>query len=136
MSISEPLRLLNIYTVDHTLIWTPAVGSVTGEEAKGISNHIKQMIATEAIDTVLVDNRAIRGSWAPEIDYIWIDLMRFMPIHIKKAATLCQDVVGKLQINYLSSQAGTTETVRAFTVTELMEMKQFLGTSTLPLTLD
>lgn len=136
MSTSEFISPLNIYTIERTLIWTPVVGNVTGEEAKGIANQIKQLITNEHIDTVLVDNRAIKGSWSPEVDYIWVDLMRFMPIHVKKTATLCQDVVGKLQLNYLSSQAGTTESVRAFTVTEIVEMKKFLGTTTLPLSLD
>lgn len=117
---------------DHTLYWTPESGKVNSFEAKNVSNQIKQLITDQEIERVVVDNRAIRGAWSAEVDSIWIDLMRFMPIHVKKTATLCHDVIGKIQLNYLSSQAGTIDTVKAFTPAEIKEMKQFLGLEHLP----
>lgn len=127
--IPEGLKLEH---VNRTLYWTTESLNVNRFDAKAVSNQIKELISTEEIDRVVVDNRAIQGAWSPEVDSIWIDLMRFMPVHVKKTATLCHDVIGKIQLNYLSSQAGTTETVKAFTPAELKEMKQFLGLEQLP----
>lgn len=118
---------------DRTLIWTTANGLSNSRDAKEISNHIKQIITSDGIDQVVVDNRSVVGAWSPEVDAIWIDLMRFMPIHVKRTATLCNDVIGKIQLNYLSSQAGTMASVRAFTPNELSEMQKFLGLDQLPL---
>ena len=121
--IPEGLKLEH---ANHTLYWTTESLNVSMFDAKAVSNKIKELISTEEIDRVVVDNRAVQGAWSPEVDSIWIDLMRFMPVHVKKTATLCHDVIGKIQLNYLSSQAGTTDTVKAFTPSELKEMKQFL----------
>lgn len=118
---------------DRTLIWTTADGLSSSRDAKEISNHIKQIITSDEIDQVVVDNRSVVRAWSPEVDAIWIDLMRFMPIHVKRTATLCNDVIGKIQLNYLSSQAGTIATVRAFTPNELTEMQKFLGLDQLPI---
>lgn len=123
---------LKLEQMNHTLYWTTENNNVNSFEAKAVSSHIKQLITEQEIDRVIVDNRAITGAWSAEVDAIWIDLMRFMPIHVKKTATLCHDVIGKIQLNYLSSQAGTIETVKAFTPAELKEMKQFLGVEHLP----
>lgn len=124
---------LNLMQQDHTLIWRTANALSNSFEAKVVSDQIKQLVTSETIERMLVDNRAVTGTWSPEIDAIWIDLMRFMPIHVKKTATLCKDVIGKIQLNYLSSQAGTIESVRAFTPAELQEMQNFLGLDQLPL---
>ncbi len=125
----EDLKLIQ---ENNTLYWTTATANVNSFEAKAISQHIKDLITREEIDRVVVDNRNIEGAWAPEVDAIWIDLMRFMPVHVKKTATLCHDVIGKIQLNYLSSQAGTIEIVKAFTPAEIKEMKKFLEIEHLP----
>lgn len=126
------LETLKLHQQNHTLYWTTENNNVNSFDAKAVSNHIKQLIAEQHIETVVVDNRAITGAWSPEVDSIWIDLMRFMPIHVKRTATLCHDVIGKIQLNYLSAQAGTIDSVKAFTPAELKEMKQFLGMDHLP----
>lgn len=124
---------LNLSQQDHTLIWRTANDLSNSFEAKVVSDQIKQLVTSETIERMVVDNRSVTGTWSPEIDAIWIDLMRFMPIHVKRTATLCKDVIGKIQLNYLSSQAGTIESVRAFTPAELKEMQTFLGLDQLPL---
>lgn len=124
---------LNLIQQEHTLVWRTANALSNSFEAKVVSDQIKQLVTNETIESMLVDNRAVTGTWSPEIDAIWIDLMRFMPIHVKRTATLCKDVIGKIQLNYLSSQAGTIESVRAFTPAELQEMQIFLGLDQLPL---
>lgn len=124
---------LNLSQQDHTLIWRTANDLSNSFEAKVVSDQIKQLVTSETIERMLVDNRSVTGTWSPEIDAIWIDLMRFMPIHVKRTATLCKDVIGKIQLNYLSSQAGTIESVRAFTPAELKELQSFLGLDQLPL---
>lgn len=127
---------LDIQTSNHTLLWTTQDGEITLLEAKAISKHIKEIIIDQNIEKVFVDNRAFNTTWSSEIDSIWIDLMRYMPEHVKKTATLCHDAVSKLQLNYLSSQAGTSEQVRAFTVKEVPELLQFIDLEELPVHVD
>ena len=104
---------LKLEQSDHTLYWTTINASINSFDAKEVSSHIKQIITDQHIETVVVDNRAVTGAWSPEVDTIWIDLMRFMPIHVKRTAALCNDVIGKIQLNYLSSQAGSIDTIKA-----------------------
>lgn len=127
---------LDIQTSNHTLLWTTQNGEITLLEAKAISKHIKEIIIDQNIEKVFVDNRAFNTSWSSEIDLIWIDLMRYMPAHVKKTATLCPDVVSKIQLNYLASQAGTSDYVKAFTVKELPELLKFIGLEELPILMD
>lgn len=130
MMIPEDLKL---QLKDKTLIWINENGEVSRTEAKAVSSHIKKMIKDEQVEKVLVDNRSLKGTWPPEVDFVWIDLMRYMPLHVKKTATLCKDVIGKIQLNYLSAQAGTTETVKAFTPQEIAELQKFLDLDEMPL---
>lgn len=124
---------LKLHMDNKTLIWINENGEVSRTEAKAVSSHIKKVISEEEIDRVLVDNRAVKGTWPPEVDFVWIDLMRYMPLHVKKTATLCKDVISKIQLNYLSAQAGTTETVKAFTPQEVAELQKFLELDVLPI---
>lgn len=127
---------LDIRTQNHMLLWTTQNTDISLLEAKAISNQLKEIIADQNIEKIFVDNRAFNHAWPSEIDLIWIDLMRSMPHHVKKAATLCTDVVGKLQLNYLATQAGTSDIVRAFTLKELPELLKFIDLEELPVHID
>jgi len=120
---------LTIELVKDVIYWRNTTGSISENDALGISEQIKAMIETQEVRAVLVDNRKLYGVWAPEVDKIWIDLMSYLPNHVDRTATLCQNHINKLQLNYLSSQAGTTETVKAFTESERLEMEDFLKMS-------
>lgn len=127
---------LDIQTHNHMLLWTTQNGDISLSEAKAISKHIKEIIVDQSIEKIFVDNRAFYNAWPSEIDLIWIDLMRYMPNHVKKTATLCTDVVGKLQLNYLAAQAGTSDCVKAFTLKELPELLKFIDLEELPVHID
>ncbi len=120
---------LTIELVKDIIYWKNTTGSISENDALGISEQIKAMIETQDVRAVLVDNRKLYGVWAPEVDKIWIDLMSYLPNHVDRTATLCQNHINKLQLNYLSSQAGTTDTVKAFTESERLEMEDFLKMS-------
>jgi len=115
--------------IDEVIYWKNASGNISEQDALIIATHIKEIIATRAVRAVLVDNRNLYGVWAPEVDKIWIDLMTYIPNHVNRTATLCQNPINKLQLNYLSSQAGTTDSVKAFTESERLEMENFLNLS-------
>lgn len=117
---------LTIEVVDDVIYWRNTTGNISEQDATVISEHIKTIIETQNVHAVLVDNRGLFGVWSPEVDKIWIDLMTYLPKHVDRTATLCQNHINKLQLNYLSSQAGTTETVKAFTDSERVEMEDFL----------
>ncbi len=96
---------LTIELVKDIIYWKNTTGSISENDALGISEQIKAMIETQDVRAVLVDNRKLYGVWAPEVDKIWIDLMSYLPNHVDRTATLCQNHINKLQLNYLSSQA-------------------------------
>lgn len=120
---------LTIELIDDVIYWKNTTGSISEQDAISIAEQIKEIIETQSVRAVLVDNRNLYGVWAPEVDKIWIDLMTYLPNYVDRTATLCQNHINKLQLNYLSSQAGTTETVKAFTESERVEMEDFLKLS-------
>jgi hypothetical protein len=99
---------------EDVLYWENHTDLLTVKEAQVISNEIRSLVEKNPLKGMIVDNRKLEGPWPPEVDRVWIDLMAFLPQHDLKTATVCQSVINKLQFNYLSSQAGTAETVKAF----------------------
>lgn len=115
------------------LYWDNHNEVLTPQEARTVSERIQKMVEDQKIRAIIVDNRKLEGSWSPEVDRVWIDLMRFLPQHELKTATLCQSVVYKLQLNYLSSQAGTQDSVKAFVEDEREDLMSFLEVGELKL---
>ncbi len=124
MTLPEGLKLK---TIDDLIVWINTTGSVTEQEAIEISNQITDMVTKDNYKAVLVDNRNLRGIWRPEVDKVWIELMSFLPTRVEKTATLCENIINKLQLNYLSIQAGTIDTVKAFVESEENELLEFIN---------
>lgn len=99
---------------EDVLYWENHADVLTVTEAQIISKEIRSLVERTPLKGMVVDNRMLAGAWSPEVDRVWIDLMAFLPKHALKTATVCNNVINKLQFNYLSSQAGTTDTVKAF----------------------
>tara|TARA_Y100001933_G_scaffold240038_1_gene265196 strand:- start:385 stop:783 length:399 start_codon:yes stop_codon:yes gene_type:complete len=121
---------LTIELIDDIIYWKNTTGSISEQDALNIAEQIKEMIETKSVRAVIVDNRKLYGVWSPEVDKVWVDLMSYLPNYVDKTATLCQNHINKLQLDYLSSQAGTKESVKAFTERERHEMEYFLKLET------
>lgn len=118
---------LTLKTFDDLIIWTNTTGTVTEQEAKELSQKITDMVSGTNYKAMLVDNRNLKGIWRPEVDKVWIELMSFLPTKVEKTATLCENIINKLQLNYLSIQAGTIDSVKAFVESEEGEMLEFIN---------
>ena len=117
---------LEIRVEDDVLYWENFTGFITEKEALKVSKEIKSIVDTNSIKAMVVDNRQLTGVWTPEVDQVWIELMSYLPQRVSKTATLCQNVINKLQLNYLSRQAGTTDTVKVFIEEEKDDVISFL----------
>jgi len=111
---------------EDVLYWENHDDRLTATEARTISNEIRHLVERTPLKGMVVDNRRVSGNWPPEMDRVWIDLMAFIPEHALKAATVCPSVIDKLQFNYLSSQAGAADSVRAFVAEEREALCSFL----------
>ncbi len=111
---------------EDVLYWENHTDLLTVKDAQIISNEIRHLVERSSLRGMVVDNRKLAGNWSPEVDRVWIDLMAYLPQHDLKTATVCQSVINKLQFNYLSSQAGTADTVRAFVDEEREALCSFL----------
>jgi len=111
---------------EDVLYWENHTDLLTAKEAQNISNEIRHLVEMSSLKGMIVDNRKLAMTWSPEVDRVWIDLMAFLPQHDLKTATLCPSVINKLQFNYLSSQAGTADTVKAFVDEEREAICSFL----------
>lgn len=111
---------------ENLLYWENHTDLMSVNEALQVSEEIRNLVEHTALKGMVVDNRKLEGDWPPEVDRVWIDLMAFLPQHDLKTATICQTVIDKLQFNYLSSQAGTAESVRAFIDEEREALCSFL----------
>jgi len=115
-----------IKTFDDLIVWKNTTGTVTEQEAKELSQKITDMVSGTNYKAMLVDNRNLKGIWKPEVDKVWIELMSFLPTKVKKTATICENIINKLQLNYLSTQAGTSDSVKAFIESEEGELLEFI----------
>lgn len=118
---------LTLKTFDDLIVWTNTTGTVTEQEAKELSQKITDMVSGTNYKAMLVDNRNLKGIWRPEVDKVWIELMSFLPTKVEKTATLCENIINKLQLNYLSIQAGTIDSVKAFVESEEGELLEFIN---------
>lgn len=112
--------------IDDIVYWKNTTGAISENDAQKISDYVKMLVEEKNVRAIFIDNRKLYGVWTPEVDKIWIDLMNYLPEHVDKTVTLCQNHINKLQLNYLSTQAGTKESVQAFTEAERVEMESFL----------
>ena len=108
------------------LYWENVTGFLTEKEAMNVSKEIKNIVDSKEIKAIVVDNRKLTGVWTPEVDQVFIELMSYLPNRVDRTVTLCQNVINKLQVNYLSKQAGTVENVKAFVEDEQEEVMAFL----------
>ncbi len=112
--------------INDIVYWKNTTGAISEHDAQEISDYVKTLVEEKNVRAIFIDNRKLFGVWTPEVDKIWIDLMNYLPKHVDKTVTLCQNHINKLQLNYLSTQAGTKESVQAFTEAERVEMESFL----------
>lgn len=111
---------------DDVILWTNHTGAITEKQALEVSDKIKDLVSCKEFKALIVDNRKLKGIWKPEVDKVWIDLMTFLPSKVEKTATVCENIINKLQLNYLSIQAGTTDKVKAFVESEKDELNMFI----------
>lgn len=108
------------------LYWENHDDTLTAKEARTISDEIRHLMESLTLKRMVVDNRRVSGNWPADVDRVWIDLLAFFPEHALKAATVCPSVINKLQFNYLSTQAGAADSVRAFVAEEREALCTFL----------
>ncbi|MEO4055327.1 hypothetical protein [Solibacillus sp. CAU 1738] len=84
------------------------------EDAKQISETVKREVSKPTIKYFIVDNRDLNGPYKQDVQDIWTDLMNFVAGQVEKNVVICKDSVTLMQINRLSRNAGTANTVKAF----------------------
>lgn len=117
---------LSIQVKDHVIYWTNKSPHLTEREALEVSTRIKSLAITGNYKALIVDNRMLRDPWQPEVDRVWVKLLHFVPTCVEKTVTLCDSVASKTQLNYLSKQAGTENTFKAFAPNEHEAITDFL----------
>lgn len=115
-----------IETKGQVIYWHNRDGAITIEEARALADQIKSLAESGDYSRLVVDNTQMQGVWSTEVDKIWIDLMKYIVQYIPKTATLCENVINKLQVNYLASQSVSPEKMKAFTVTEQEDFERYI----------
>lgn len=115
-----------IETKGEFIYWHNRDGAITIEEATALSNQIKNLVESGEYSRLIVDNTEMQGVWSTEVDKIWIDLMKYIVQYIPKTATLCENVINKLQVNYLASQSVSPEKMKAFTISEKEDFENYI----------
>lgn len=116
-----------IETKGEFIYWHNKNGAITVDEAVELSNQIKTLVETGDYSRFVVDNSQMSGVWSSEVDKIWIDLMKYIVQYIPKTATLCENVINKLQVNYLASQSVSPDRMKAFTVEEKEDFENYIS---------
>ena len=115
-----------IETKDEFIYWYNKNGTITIDDAIELANQIKSLVETGDYTRLVVDNSKMTGVWSSDVDKVWIDLMKYIVQYIPKTATLCENVINKLQVNYLASQSVNPERMKAFTLSEKEEFEHFI----------
>ena len=115
-----------IETKNEYIYWYNRNGTITMDEAIELSNQIKSLVESGNYTRLIVDNSKMSGVWSSDVDKVWIDLMKYIVQYIPKTATLCENVINKLQVNYLASQSVNPERMKAFTLSEKEEFESFI----------
>lgn len=115
-----------IETKNEYIYWYNKTGTITIGEAIELSNQIKSLVESGDYTRLIVDNSKMSGVWSSDVDKVWIDLMKYIVQYIPKTATLCENVINKLQVNYLASQSVNPERMKAFTLSEKEEFDNFI----------
>ncbi len=126
MMMRSKLRVKN-----QIMYWENLSGLLTADDAQKIVDEIKLVIDEQEVKAIVVDNRRLETPWSTEVDQVWVDFMVYIPRYIDKTATICQNEISKLQMNYLSSQSGTIKFVQAFALDESDDIMSFLGVDAL-----
>lgn len=116
-----------IETKGEFIYWHNRNGAITVDEAVELSDQIKTLVETGDYSRLVVDNSQMSGVWSSEVDKIWIDLMKYIVQYIPKTATLCENVINKLQVNYLASQSVSPDRMKAFTVEEKEDFENYIS---------
>jgi hypothetical protein len=118
-----------IETKNDYIYWHNTDGIISTEEATQLANEIKSLAESGNYTRLIVDNSKMNGVWSTEVDKIWVDLMAYVSQYIPKTATLCENIINKLQVNYLSSQSVNPSRMKAFTLTEKEEFENYINSN-------
>ncbi|MBM7839611.1 TnpA family transposase [Alkalihalobacillus xiaoxiensis] len=101
----------------------------TVEEAQEQANFVRSQLAKPEIKKFLNDNRNVTSVAAPEVGAVWGELMATVSSQVEKNATIAPSASLKMQLNRISKQSGTYDSVRAFTdinqALDFMEVPDF-----------
>jgi hypothetical protein len=121
-----PENNLKLLEDQKMLYWKNNKANMTYEEAKETAEEIKKLLETNDIEYFLVDNRNLKGVWTTEVSNVWMKLMNNIPKHVKKTATFCDNIINKLQLDFLSKKCGQHDRIKAFTSDEQEELLNHL----------
>lgn len=121
--------VIKTYDDRDLIYWKNNDKTITTDQAKEISERLKHLISKKTYNTLLVDTRDSNGVWNNEVDKIWINLMEYIPKKVEKTATICDNIINKLQLNYLSTKSGNDQNIKAFTKQEKEQLYNFLKIS-------
>ncbi|MGM0379183.1 MAG: hypothetical protein ACQEQE_05505 [Bacillota bacterium] len=122
-------EVIKTYDDRDLIYWKNNDKSITVDQAKEISEKIKNLISKKTYNSLLVDTRNSNGVWNNKVDKIWINLMQYIPTKVEKTATICDNIINKLQLNYLSNKSGNDQNIKAFTNEEKEQLYNFLKIS-------
>lgn len=103
----------------------------TGVEA--LSEALEKLAAQTQPKVMIVDQMSLQHELTPEEDKAWIELYKHFPQYVDKTATICMDIINKLQTNYVLQKEGVSDQVKAFVKADSKEMCNFLGINTFEL---
>lgn len=99
---------------DNTLWWTNNSFRITAEIAQELAEELKRILSKKDIDCIIVDNQNASGTWPPETNDAWNDLMTFIAQNKVPCATIAASSVNKMHINRLSNSTNTSDFIQAF----------------------
>jgi hypothetical protein len=109
------------------IVWENNDFNISLDNAHDIGEKILDIVDNANISGVLVDNRGADGTWPPEVNEYWPDLMAEMYENDITCATVSPSVTNSMQINRLAEDAGVDDKIKAFKEANYDEALAFLN---------
>lgn len=116
---------------DGVVYFRVGLQALSAKEAEVLTSTLKETIRETAAKIVVQDARNVRDDYPPDVDRVFIDLIKELPDYIDKYVAICNNPISKLETNYVFKQVGVEDRFRAFSQNDEKEVQAFLGTVTL-----
>lgn len=121
----------SVYEEEGIVYFRVGLQALSINDAKLLTTALKDTIKQTSARIVVQDTRSVSDEYPPEIDRLFIALIKELPDYIDQYVAICNNPIVKLETNYVFKQVGVEDRFRAFSQDDQKEVQAFCSAVTL-----